>query len=94
MDPDNSLFSEAAANITEKCCQCEQIVPIDKLRSHVEACYQEKELCSNEILNIVIECSPSSELADDLSDPDIFNGVSAFTTSDNTKYRITVIANI
>ena len=35
-------------------------------------------------MNIVIECSPSSELADDLPDPDIFNCVSAFTTSDNT----------
>ena len=31
-----SAFSEAATNITEKCCHCEQIVLIDKLRSHVE----------------------------------------------------------
>ena len=68
---------------------CEQIVPIDKLKSQLEACYimyQEKELCSNMILNIVIECSPSSEFADDidLPDPEIFNDVSAFIASDNT----------
>ena len=31
-----SAFSEAAANITEKCCHCEEILLIDKLRSDVE----------------------------------------------------------
>lgn len=87
LEADNSLLTEASATITEKCCHCEQIVPIDELRDHVYTCVREKELCSDQIMNIVIECSSPHEsqyYSDDLPDPefDIYNA--ALTATNNT----------
>lgn len=87
LEADNSLLTEASATITEKCCHCEQIIPIDELRDHVYTCVREKELCSDQIMNIVIECSSPHEsqyYSDDLPDPefDIYNA--ALTATNNT----------
>lgn len=86
LEAENSLLTEASATITEKCCHCEQLIPIDELRDHVYTCVREKELCSDQIMNIVIECSSphESQYLDDLPDPefDIYNA--ALTATNNT----------